>query len=95
MALIAVGGRRRRPEPPEPPRPPAAPRRPHRLKISDRCDACGARAYVAAEVNGTDLFFCAHHFARHEDHVRAAAAELLDERWQLEESERRRTEIHQ
>ena len=33
----------------------------HRLTAADRCDSCGAQAYIAAEVNGSELLFCAHH----------------------------------
>jgi hypothetical protein len=65
-----------------------------RLKIADRCDACGARAYVAAEIVGVDLLFCAHHFQRWEAAIREVAAELLDERWQLEQEERLRKEFY-
>lgn len=87
---MAVGGRRR----PEPYVAPVyAPERPHRLKEADRCDRCGARAYVAAEIAAVDLLFCAHHFAASETEIRRVAAELLDERWQLVEQERRRHEF--
>jgi len=65
-----------------------------RLKIADRCDACGARAYVAAEIHDVDLLFCAHHFAQHETAIRAVADEILDERWQIEQEERLRREFY-
>ena len=35
-----------------------------RLPAADRCDSCGAQAYIAAEVNGSELLFCAHHGRR-------------------------------
>jgi len=62
-----------------------------RLKPRDRCDSCGARAYAAAEINGTDLLFCGHHFTLYESAIRAVADEVLDERWQIaqEEADRR------
>lgn len=56
---------------------------PTRLKVTDRCDACGSRAYAAAEMFDVDLLFCGHHFARHELKIRALAVEILDERWSL------------
>jgi len=32
------------------------------LTARDRCDRCGAQAYVVATLpSGLDLFFCAHH----------------------------------
>lgn len=31
------------------------------LTAADRCDGCGARAWVRAVVGGTELLFCAHH----------------------------------
>jgi len=37
------------------------------LRAVDRCDGCGARAYVRARTaTGLDLLFCAHHFRTHE-----------------------------
>lgn len=70
----------------------AAPR-PCRLKFTDRCDSCGTQAYVAAEIAGTDLMFCAHHFMQWEPKIRATAAELLDERWQLDRDEQNRKRL--
>lgn len=32
------------------------------LTAADRCDQCGAQAYVTATVNGTDLLYCLHHY---------------------------------
>jgi hypothetical protein len=50
---------------------------------------------VAAEIAGVDLLFCGHHFARWEVAITASAAEILDERWQLEDAEsNRRTSTH-
>jgi hypothetical protein len=50
------------------------------IKVSDRCDACGSQAFVWVNgVNG-DLFFCGHHFVKHEDKLREYAFEIIDER---------------
>ena len=50
------------------------------LRIADRCDRCGAQAFVLATVNGTDLLFCGHHFNRWEDDIREVASRVVDER---------------
>lgn len=44
------------------------------LTAADRCDRCGARAYVRAVFATGDLLFCAHHARRHA----AALAERAD-----------------
>ena len=36
------------------------------LTAADRCDRCGAQAYVRARLNaGGELLFCAHHARKH------------------------------
>ncbi|HEX6195013.1 MAG TPA: hypothetical protein VFZ37_03835 [Jiangellaceae bacterium] len=41
------------------------------LKAVDRCDSCGAQAYVRAVMPGeSELLFCAHHGRRHEAKLR-------------------------
>ena len=42
----------------------------HQLTAVDRCDSCGAQAYIAAEVNGSELLFCAHHGRKYEEKLR-------------------------
>jgi hypothetical protein len=50
------------------------------LTASDRCDRCGARAYLRVVLpGGGELLFCAHHGRAHESALRAADAEILDE----------------
>lgn len=49
----------------------------------DRCDTCGAQAYVAAEVNGSELLFCAHHATEYEPKLKAVASSWHDERSKL------------
>jgi len=54
------------------------------LNGHDRCDSCGAQAYVWVNgVNG-DLLFCGHHFHVNETKLRAYAFEIIDERHKLE-----------
>lgn len=35
------------------------------LTAADRCDSCGAQAYVSTIVNGTTLVWCLHHYDRY------------------------------
>ena len=53
---------------------------PTQLTAADRCDRCGARAYVRVTLpGGGELLFCAHHGRAHQDALRARAAEIQDE----------------
>lgn len=57
------------------------------LTRQDRCDRCGAQAYVRATLpstNGTALLFCGHHFRTHELALVSAGAEIHDERHRLD-----------
>jgi hypothetical protein len=49
----------------------------------DRCDLCGAQAYVRATVSTGDLLFCAHHAAQFKDKLAATALEWHDESYRL------------
>ena len=53
---------------------------------TDRCDSCGAQAYIAAEVNGSELLFCAHHGRKYEEKLRAVATTWHDETARLAEA---------
>ena len=55
----------------------------YRLTAADRCDSCGAQAYIAAEVNGSELLFCAHHGRKYEDKLREVATSWHDETGRL------------
>lgn len=58
------------------------------LTREDRCDRCGAQAFVRATLGGTDgtaLHFCGHHFRAHELKLVAAGATILDERHRIDE----------
>lgn len=54
-----------------------------RLNATDRCDSCGAQAYIAATVNGTELLFCAHHGRKGEEKLRKIASHWHDETHKL------------
>ena len=58
----------------------------YRLTAADRCDSCGAQAYIAAEVNGSELLFCAHHGHKYEAKLREVATSWHDETARLLES---------
>jgi len=50
------------------------------LTASDRCDRCGAQAYLRVELaGGGELLFCAHHAREHGDRLRELAVHIHDE----------------
>ncbi len=54
------------------------------LSAQDRCDRCGAQAYLRVElVSGGELMFCAHHAREHGDKLREVAAAVHDETHKL------------
>ncbi len=57
------------------------------LTMADRCDRCGAQAYVRARLeSGGELLFCAHHGRAHLPKLADVAVEILDESERLNES---------
>ena len=52
------------------------------LTLNDRCDSCGAAAYVRVKGVTGELFFCGHHFSKFEntEKMKSFAFEVLDER---------------
>ena len=58
---------------------------PAALTASDRCDRCGAQAYLRVELqSGGELLFCAHHAREHGDKIRSIAASVQDETHKLQ-----------
>jgi hypothetical protein len=50
------------------------------LTAMDRCDRCGAQAYVVALLpNGLDLLFCAHHSRQYSSALTKIAVGIYDE----------------
>ena len=50
------------------------------LTAVDRCDRCGAQAYLRVSLQaGGELLFCAHHAREHGDKLREIAAHVHDE----------------
>ncbi len=57
------------------------------LNALDRCDRCGAQAYVRAVLlNGGELMFCAHHGKEYAEKLKVVAAKIQDESQKLVES---------
>ncbi|GAA4433167.1 hypothetical protein GCM10023169_39870 [Georgenia halophila] len=58
------------------------------MTAQDRCDACGAQAYVKVQMEAGELLFCAHHARRHQEALRKVATEIHDETDRLHAEER-------
>ncbi|SEC20130.1 hypothetical protein SAMN04489806_2845 [Paramicrobacterium humi] len=58
------------------------------LTAADRCDSCGAQAYIRAVVNNGELLFCAHHGKKYEEKLQAVAQSWHDESARLLEESR-------
>ena len=57
------------------------------LNALDRCDRCGAQAYVRAVLaTGGELMFCAHHGKEYAEKLAAVAVKIQDETDRLVES---------
>jgi hypothetical protein len=50
------------------------------LDVKDRCDYCGAQAFVVAKYPVGELMLCGHHFARWETDIRGKATSISDYR---------------
>ncbi len=59
---------------------------PRDMSALDRCDACGARAWVRAVMTSSELLFCAHHGSKHLDALQAEALYVQDERAALQDA---------
>ena len=54
------------------------------LTAEDRCDRCGAQAYLRVALQaGGELMFCAHHAREHEDKLKEVAVTVVDETHKL------------
>ena len=50
------------------------------LSAADRCDRCGAQAYLRVELqSGGELLFCAHHARKYDEGLRKVASDIQDE----------------
>lgn len=57
------------------------------LTATDRCDSCGARAWLRAVLGDTELLFCAHHGTKNLAGLSAVASFIQDDRQLLLEEE--------
>ncbi len=57
----------------------------HQLTALDRCDSCGAQAYIRVSIGESELLFCAHHGRRHQEKLEAVATDWHDESSRLHE----------
>ena len=63
------------------------------LTAVDRCDRCGAQAYLRVSLQaGGELLFCAHHAREHGDKLREIAAYFHDETDRLSDTPARATD---
>ena len=58
------------------------------LSALDRCDMCGAQAYVRVTMKTGELLFCAHHGAEFKEKLSATALHWHDESDRLVEASR-------
>ena len=57
------------------------------LTGQDRCDSCGAQAYVCVKGIAGELMFCGHHFNKADgEQLQAFSFEIIDERERLIEN---------
>jgi hypothetical protein len=49
------------------------------LKIADRCDKCGAQAFVLATGVSGELMFCGHHYHKYEYAITQWAYKIVNE----------------
>lgn len=55
------------------------------LTAADRCDSCGAQAYIRVKVATGELLFCAHHGKKYKEKLVLSALEWHDETDRLHE----------
>ncbi len=58
----------------------------HQLTSADRCDSCGAQAYIRVSIGDSELLFCAHHGRKHQEKLAAIATDWHDESSRLFET---------
>ena len=57
------------------------------LTVADRCDRCGAQAFVRIHLDGgKSLQFCGHHFRENESRLREIAVDVQDETTAMNQS---------
>jgi len=65
------------------------------LTAADRCDRCGAQAYLRVQLaGGGELMFCAHHAREHGERLREVAITIHDETQRLDKTPAARASEH-
>lgn len=59
------------------------------LTALDRCDQCGAQAYIRVGVGSSELLFCAHHGHKYQEKLSGIASSWHDESARLSEQNAR------
>ena len=59
------------------------------LTALDRCDQCGAQAYIRVGVGSSELLFCAHHGHKYQERLTGIASSWHDESAKLIEQNAR------
>lgn len=62
-----------------------APEASTQLTAQDRCDQCGAQAYIRVGVGTSELLFCAHHGHKYQEKLTSIASSWHDESEKLNE----------
>ena len=50
------------------------------LTAKDRCDSCGAQAFVYVKGLSGELYFCGHHYAKNEEKLKSLSFTTIDKR---------------
>jgi hypothetical protein len=64
-----------------------APEAAAQLTAQDRCDQCGAQAYIRVGVGTSELLFCAHHGHKYQEKLSSIASSWHDESEKLFEQQ--------
>ncbi len=49
------------------------------LTAADRCDRCGAQAYLRVQLESGELLFCAHHARQHREKLEQVGTIVIDQ----------------
>ena len=60
----------------------------NQLTASDRCDSCGAQAYIRVAIGSSELLFCAHHGKKYQEKLATVASDWHDESARLTQDNR-------
>ena len=58
----------------------------YQLTALDRCDRCGAQAWVLVKGMNGELYFCSHHYNKYSENLVKWSYDIVDERERLQEN---------